>query len=1485
MSKILEEIKAKLYSENEYGYKYQDSLAVLEPNQIKHMETNYGLKTEASTPGQNPFPIHSMCVNCQARQLIKYKGFVDDNGKKNSEFAVKCNFVPKGLPPGSRTLLNKYIAENDMDPERALLYLKSTIDPVSWCELMFGFRDGDAKWGLRSYQKEQLRCNSLRYVIREGRRSGKALPLDTPIPSPNGWTTMGDLRTGDTVFSDEGKATTVTFTTETMYDHDCYEIVFDDGSVIVADAEHQWDVSSRSSRRRFKQGRLGSDQVTITTEKMIDRLKIGVKKPEFNYRIKLTQPVQYNSLTALPVDPYVLGYWLGDGVRNTGRIIIGEEDLVESVSRIQAAGYRMRVGGSSAIDHCVYGLITDLKALGIENAKRIPADYLRAPVDQRWEVLKGLMDSDGSVDEAGHCEYSSSDPLLAQDFYELATGLGLKITRTVGPSFFNGVRHKDRTRFYFNTYKPAFNLERKLKRQMRPGRIVREYRAIVEIRSVATVPVRCITVDSPNSLYLAGEQHLVTHNTFAIALKLVYLAFNLRQDKGVDAEGQPVIEGPEIVIITPYQAQVTNIFDEMEKLLKRNKALVQRITTAKGGGTYIKTPYYHMEMDNGASISGFVSGVGGREDGSGGGSVRGQCLSGDTGVLLADGSYKNIEDIQIGDMVQSYTPEGTVVNPVTHVFEPEKKELFKITLASGRTVVASADHVFAGCDRPPTTRRRHVDKGTHTLKWKSVSEWGTKQYIAVSNDYASNAAQYSDIEIELVGLMTGDGCCTANAYENNNLRFSSGRLDTAQRFVDLCAGIGVHASITSTHKGNNYDVRIWRIESVQRMWDLLTRAGIAGCYSYQKSLSNELLWGTKRQRQILLGALIATDGWICSNGRTGEVAYCTTSEKLANQVLDLFMSLGATANLYTKEKWLDGTQHRDQFVVSVRGLYVAASLLVDVDAVGKEDSKNKLLETFSRSIVDGTKYSYVNNYYLDRIKSIESLGLKTAYDIEVAGTHNFFVNSGIISHNSAGVIYLDEMDMIPEDILLKVIQPLLLTKKDVMFIATSTPIGKEGKFKTYCLERPDFKEDYLPSTVLPQWEDIKDELKSDNTADGFAAEYMAHFIEGSYGVFKPNYVYRARGAYTYADSDVNNASWWRESAGVQNRSDLLKVMGIDWNKNAGTEFVVVAYDPNQHHWFVVEAVNIAAGEWSSVEWKQEVIRLNYKWKPDYIYADEGYGHTIIEDLKVEAHRLRAQTGLNKIQQQTVKLIDKLIAFNFSQKVELRSPIDGQIITKTGKEFLVENAVRVFEEGRLWFPEDDITLLKQLQHYVILRRHPTTNKPVYGTDNNTIGDHRLDALMLALAGLFLEKSMYSSKTSVGSQPTSLSKDYLDKRSGEEKYGAADVIKRLRNQTSVDINVLEIRRGTPQEEAHIRRIQRAEDILKANSGRSRPGASRSDITKTQGEGVFEYFNRKAKSNKGYSTDTEALHQAGGLSRPGMARRGKRVARRSSGIKRRK
>ena len=489
---------------------------------------------------------------------------------------------------------------------------------------------------------------------------------------------------------------------------------------------------------------------------------------------------------------------------------------------------------------------------------------------------------------------------------------------------------------------------------------------------------------------------------------------------------------------------------------------------------------------------------------------------------------------------------------------------------------------------------------------------------------------------------------------------------------------------------------------------------------------------------------------------------------------------------------------------------------------------------------------------------------------------------GTMRGQNAQVVYVDEMDMIPEETLDKVVIPILLTDLlgEVTFIATSTPIGKRAKFYEWCMDDPTWKEDHLPSTVLPQWEKNKATFESEGNEESFKSEYMALFIDAAYGVFKPGYVYNCMKDYRY--EDCLNPRWWRDGGKVPDRTNLVTCIGIDWNKNAGTEYVVVQYDPNSHKFLIVDVVNVGASEFSSVRWKEEVIRLNYKWKPDYIYADEGYGHTIIEDLKVMSHQVSVGPMRTRRDVETAKIKDRLVSFNFSQKIELRSPVDGTPISKSGKDFLVEFAVRVLEDGILWFPESETQLRKELLNYVVLRRSPTTNKPVYGPESSKVGDHRLDATMLALAGIQLENGLYSAKALVSSVPKYLNKNTLEERLRRQEQDpdspGAKVLGILRRQQTAFPGAIDILQSHRVGETPAEAMARGAQTQRSTRVHSRTRGRMQEEQHT----VEQWLKGKAADYRGYADDTEELYEE---SRTPSSHMVSRRRSRSRGISRRR
>jgi replicative DNA helicase len=164
-------------------------------------------------------------------------------------------------------------------------------------------------------------------------------------------------------------------------------------------------------------------------------------------------------------------------------------------------------------------LQTRLRGLGVIQNKHIPPLYLTASVEQRRELLAGLLDTDGTCGRKGRVEFAVKARQLALDTLELIRSLGFKASFTEGRAKLNGEDAGPRYRINFTPGAPVFWLPRKRNRQRIQAPYGRAgYRCVKEITPVHSVPVRCIQVDSKDHSYLAGRSYTVTHNTESVSI-------------------------------------------------------------------------------------------------------------------------------------------------------------------------------------------------------------------------------------------------------------------------------------------------------------------------------------------------------------------------------------------------------------------------------------------------------------------------------------------------------------------------------------------------------------------------------------------------------------------------------------------------------------------------------------------------------------------------------------------------------------------------------------------------------------------------------------------------------------------------------------------------------------------------------------------------------------------------------------------------------
>jgi deoxycytidine triphosphate deaminase len=358
------------------------------------------------------------------------------------------------------------------------------------------------------------------------RIEGKALGLDTKVPTPTGWKTMGELQVGDEVFDPSGDPVPVIAATEPMLGRPCRELQFSDGSTVTADHSHSWEVQNKYDKERGNRFRV------LTTKQLEQSLRVPWEPREFAYHVPLSGPVKYPAKD-LPIDPYVLGVWLGDGTSTKAEVTCADQPILDEV---EFAGYAVRpasrpiahwVGGTGRTRDATTGryvrndsLSSRLRDLELLGNKHVPRIYLEGSIEQRRSLLEGLMDTDGFVDKHRRCELTTVKRNLALEYRELIASLGYRPVIAEKTATLNGRTCGLKYDVTFTPHEFAFRLPRKFGRQDLTRKRHRS-RGIRAIREVDSVPVRCIQVGSARGVFLITESFITTHNSSLGRLGLI----------------------------------------------------------------------------------------------------------------------------------------------------------------------------------------------------------------------------------------------------------------------------------------------------------------------------------------------------------------------------------------------------------------------------------------------------------------------------------------------------------------------------------------------------------------------------------------------------------------------------------------------------------------------------------------------------------------------------------------------------------------------------------------------------------------------------------------------------------------------------------------------------------------------------------------------------------------------------------------------------
>ena len=495
-------------------------------------------------------------------------------------------------------------------------------------------------------------------------RHGKSIAHDQPILTPRGWRKHGDLRVGDTVFGPDGQPTEVIGLSADV--DEVVPVTFSNGEVVRCHLNHEWTVFDRSAGRWR----------TLETRDIAARtLRNGPEGRGGRWTLQLPDtPCLVWPETELPVDPYVLGAWLGDGNAQQARIAHASQDEAV-VEGIEAAGFKITNRFTQESTGVCYaqigGLRGHLRRMGVLDNKHVPETYLRASAAQRLSLLAGLVDTDGHVErDTGRVRFSTCSEALRDGVYDLALTLGFRpyVVEVQPATSSSGIVGRKVT--YQVGFQPTMEIPTRLERKAIKVIAKRRRVGIVSVGPVETGGARSIQVQREDGLYVVGRHCVVTHNTqlatknFAAWLSGRHPEWNIAvasysdtmaEDMGADTRA--------IMTGTPFRQVFT------DHKLRRGGTSKSNIQTDKGGRLV------------------FV-GRGGALTGRGA-----DCFAEGTEVETPDGT-KKIEEVRVGEKVLSYDERSgrCVWRRVEAVARRPRARLFRLCDNAGRTLEVTGDH-------------------------------------------------------------------------------------------------------------------------------------------------------------------------------------------------------------------------------------------------------------------------------------------------------------------------------------------------------------------------------------------------------------------------------------------------------------------------------------------------------------------------------------------------------------------------------------------------------------------------------------------------------------------------------------------------------------------------------------------------------------------------------------------------------------------------
>ena len=824
--------------------------------------------------------------------------------------------------------------------------------------------------------------------------TGKAQPLDAKILTNKGWVLMGDIKVNDEVATKDGSFTKV-LAVYPQGEKDIYRIKFSDGAETECCLEHLWECSNEKERNSYKTKRENGKRVIVgkntktsvrTTQELIN--EIIVRDNRLNFSVPLVNEIKFDKKNNF-IPPYLLGFLLGDGcfIGSSVRFSTMDNEIIDLIEKFTEKNGLKINKEQKTPDYRIVGQKNLLKykllELGLwdkkSDTKFIPNDYLFDSIENRKELLKGLMDSDGYCAKNGNIYFYTTSSQLKEDFLFLIRSLGFLANVTTKEPFY---RDKFKNKIYgktcyciclnSNDFNP-FKLKRK-SNVFKPKTRDFPTRYIQSIDFIGKKEAQCILVENESHLYVTDD-FILTHNTYlACAEALNLLKNDPKIKKIVIVKSVTTLKEEEMGFLKGSLAEkmepvMYSFSGNFEKIIGKEKFVAM-----KNEGLIEEKPIAYVR---GITIDNAIV-------------IIDECFTGDSLIATDYSEYKKgkntkkstiksiVNNFKKGkeQFVLSYNESTKTVEKkkVVHVFENGIKDIYNLYIDGKKNPLKTTNnHPFAV-----------LENGE--IKYKELNKINVGDYLLrlVNKDSQNSRILSKDNYDILLGLILGDGCIQKSKQNKSSYRLAVTHGLKQKEYSDYCKSIFNGNERKGLKSGYNLKPLCGFQTKNMHLDDIF----INSCYNddFKKSLSKNISdYFTERT----LAFWYMDDGSLnktCANFYT-----CSFTEQENNILIEILkhkFNIKAKLLFDGKYNYLQLDNNSTNILFNLIKPYVTNDLLYKIGNTQRE--------------FIAIKSNFIDDFSVSQVKKIEKSVAETVFNIEVEHNNNYLVDNYLV-HNCQNI--------------------------------------------------------------------------------------------------------------------------------------------------------------------------------------------------------------------------------------------------------------------------------------------------------------------------------------------------------------------------------------------------------------------------------------------------------------------------------------------------